>query len=115
MKSFKQYLIEFYKEEKNSTFQNGDDVYNLNKIFELSDKIKSVNMRTDKLSWILKYIDIRKRLEFPNIKIPILVWKDKGEWIVVDGAHRLKREISLGKDMIPVKILTNDIMKKALV
>ena len=115
MKTFKDYILEFYKEEKNSTFQNGKDVYQLNKIFELSEKIKPIKMAIDKLSWILKYIDVRKRVELANIKIPILVWKDKGQWIVVDGAHRLKKAISLGKDEILVKVLSNDLMKKSLI
>ena len=115
MKSFKQYFIESYTEESDSTFQNGKDVYQLNKIFKLSEDIKPSTMPISNLSWILKYTDTDpKRVKSADITVPILVWKDKGQWITVDGAHRLKKAISENKDTILVKILDNTLMNEAL-
>lgn len=116
MKSFKKYLIESYTEESDSTFQNGKDVYQLNKIFKLSEDIKPTTMAISDLSWILKYTDVDpKRVKSADISVPILVWKDKGQWITVDGAHRLKKAMDEQKDIISVKVLDNDLMQKALI
>lgn len=116
MKSFKQYLSEAeqYTEKQDSTFQNGKDVYRLNKLFKLSDEIKSVSMPISRLAWILEYSTIYSdRLKSADIAIPLLVWKSEGEWIVVDGIHRLTKAIALSKDEILVKVLDDSIMEQA--
>jgi hypothetical protein len=116
MKSFKEYIKESYTEESDSTFQNGKDVYQLNKIFKLSENIKPIKMQISDLSWILKYTDVDpKRVKSADISVPILVWKYKGQWVTVDGAHRLKKAVNEHKDIIYVKVLNNNLMQKALI
>lgn len=116
MKSFKEYLLETYSEESDSTFQNGNDVYQLNIIFKLSEDIKPIAMKTNDLSWILKYTDVdSKRVKSADISVPILVWKNKGQWVTVDGAHRLKKAMNEHKDIIHVKVLNDTLMQKALI
>lgn len=116
MKSFKQYIKESYTEESDSTFQNGKDIYQLNKIFRLSENIKPIKMQISDLSWILKYTNVDpKRVKDADISVPILIWKDKGQWVTVDGAHRLKKAMDERKNFIPVKVLNNNLMQKALI
>lgn len=107
-----------YQEEESSTFTHNGKLYSLNKLFEQTYTLKPTILDLSKVEWILKdsYVD-PVRLEKADIEIPILVIHDQTLklWVVLDGTHRVAKATKLKLKNIPAIIVTEEMLKQALI
>lgn len=104
-------LLEYYHERNDSTFSHDGKEYRLNIVFKLTDNEPIKMYPVDKMKWILKY----KEEARPHIDIskPILVTKWHGLLVVLDGWHRLKKAVKIGKKELPGRMVTPEVLKQA--
>ncbi len=106
----------FYQEEPDSTVTHNDNEYNLNKLFQLTHNKPIQYLNVDKLKWILKYSDNDiERINKADYKYPLLVTVENGEYIVLDGLHRLQKGINDGIKELPVIFVNKDELEQSLV
>lgn len=55
----------------------------------------------------------KNRVQNTDYTIPVIVFKEKDKWRVVDGAHRIEKALHENKEIILVKILMTEDMLKA--
>lgn len=109
LKTFEQYS------EYKSTFTHNDISYDINTIFEISENYPVVDLEIKDLQWILEFTDIyQHRLEKADYTIPILVSILEGQFVVIDGVHRLKRAIDDKLEQIPSKLISDTDLNKSL-
>lgn len=103
-----------YKEEDGSTFESNGQMYDINKLFEISENLPIIYFKTDTLSWVLKYDnpDIENRNDI-DYNIPILVGYDDDYLLVVDGVHRLKKAVKENKDFIAGKFIDSAMLNSS--
>jgi len=93
--------------------------------FEIKDLIWNFDLPLwgkDGESWNLTPWDVinevpgsasqRKRVEEVDLNFPILISKENGRWLIVDGVHRLVKGYLKKQQTISAKIVTQDLIKK---
>lgn len=108
--------IESYKEGKKSTFSHNDKHYSIDKILKLTEDIKPTSLSIKELvHTVPDYMDSNdhKRVSEANTIFPLLVYKKRGKYWVVNGLHRLKKLHNNGAKSIIVIIVPMSIMDKA--
>lgn len=79
----------------------------INDIFEIASDKPVTELPITSLSWIFKYDKPRAgRVAKADVDVPVIVFKDNGQWILADGLHRTARAQQLGKKNIKVKVIS---------
>ena len=106
-------LFESYSEGKNSYVTHNGIDYDLDKILKIARKKKSTIIETSKLKWILKHDKLSKRrVKLADTKFPLIVVKEKGKHVVLDGVHRLTKALENDVKSLPVKLITKKELAK---
>lgn len=120
MLTFKQF-VETYQEGNScsdSEFESNGKIYCLNTLFKLTENLPVEDIETNKFSSFLDNVhqnkEDKKRTSKVDISIPILITKEKGELILVDGFHRLIRAKEENLTFLPAKMIPQKMMDKAL-
>lgn len=105
-------FLEFYQEDPGSNFTHNGRDYLLNPLIKFSDKLPIINVPVDKLKWVLEYGDDERDYMADNIDIsvPILIARYNDKLVVIDGFHRLKKAIKLGKKKLPAKFVSDRLL-----
>ena len=104
------------KELSLNTFTHDKKQYDLTKVRLLTQSDPAFILPIKSLLWVLKWDTPREeRVLAAKLRYPLLVVKWQGKWCVVDGLHRLERYRRRGITTIPVKLVSDAILKKALV
>ena len=95
------------------TFSHDGKEYDLTKVRILTRDEKAFLLPIRDLIWIFKYNKPdENRVFHAKLRYPLLVAKDKvGRWTVVDGLHRLERYRRRGINVIPVKLVNDEILR----
>lgn len=98
------------------TFSHDHGVYDLTKVRRMVLGSKAFFLPIGQLLWVLHYDHPdEKRVLKAKIRHPLLVAKYRGKWAIVDGLHRLERYRRRGIRVIPVKLVTDDMLRKAYI
>lgn len=99
-----------------NTFTHDGILYDLTKVRILTRGKPSFILPLKDLEWILKYDKPREdRVLAAKHRYPLLVTKWRGKWTVIDGIHRLERYRRKGIGVVPVKEVSMEILKLALI
>ena len=114
---FNMFIVNLFKDEDyseyKSTFIHNDVEYNLNKLLELVENVKSEKTEVKLLEWVLEYSDIdKKRVKEADINIPIIITNSNNKLVVLDGAHRLSKAIEEGNEYILTKFVDEEKLKR---
>ena len=106
-----------YREGPNSTATHNGKEYKLDVLFKLTQDRSPVDIKVNKLNWVLQHSDIDfDRLVRADTNIPILVYDDPDYGLtVIDGAHRLAKAIIRNLTSLPAIVLSRSDMDRALV
>lgn len=97
-------------------FTHNGKVYDLAKVRRLVRHQESFLLPIIKLLWILSFDKPQEeRVVKAKHRYPLLVVKWQGKWTVVDGVHRLEKYRRKGIKVIPVKEVSQAILKQALI
>jgi hypothetical protein len=98
-----------YKEGPSSTFTH--DYMGTRRVDDLIEATKDhpVRMMNPKmLEWVFKYNPPEpERTRIADPEIPVIIARFKGEYSILDGAHRTAKAIEMGMKKIPVKLISN--------
>jgi len=99
-----------------NTFTHDHHEYDLDKIRVLTRSEKAFLLPISNLLWVLNHDkpDENRVLKAKH-RWPLLVVKWNGKWTVVDGLHRLEKYRRKGIKVIPVKEVSQEMLKKSLV
>jgi len=99
-----------------NTFSHQHGVYDLSLIYRLMRKEKVFLLPIKDILWVLSYDKpSEERIRMAKHRYPLLVVKDGGRWVVVDGLHRLEKYRRKGVRMIPVREIPDAILKRAII
>jgi len=106
-----------YQEEEPSTFTHNDQLYDLNKLFRLTDQYDTELVSVDKLLWILEwdFPQSWERVDQADIAAPILVTISDGQYVILDGLHRLVKTLKYGLHQMPSKMVSEEILMQCLI
>lgn len=106
-------LFELYQEEPGSSFTHNKVEYDLNKLFNITEKFSTRQFKVPDLSWILKWckLDI-DRVNNADLSAPIIVTYSDKKLVVVDGIHRLQLAVNQGLTHIVGKFVYKDVVDK---
>lgn len=115
-------IFELYQEDGKGTFTHDDHIYDLNQLFAVVDHKRVHQIRTKRLTWVLKDEDYTsKRTKDADLDAPIIVttWLDqetnKHRYVVLDGAHRVAKADILGQARLPCKYVNHAELKSCLI
>lgn len=95
-------------------FSHAGSIYNLDRVRQLVRGEKAFYLPTKSLTWVLAYDKPDKaRVKAAKHRYPLLVTKWKGKWTIIDGLHRLERYRRKGIGVVPVKLVTTEMLAKA--
>lgn len=99
-----------------NSFTHNHNVYDLTLVYKLVRKENIFLLNIKELLWVLDYdTPSEDRVLRSKHRYPLLVVNDHGRWTVVDGLHRLEKYRRKGITMIPVKLVSDDVLKRALI
>jgi hypothetical protein len=109
-------MPEPYREE-GSTFGSNGRVYDLNRIFEATQGRRPRRVRMSELDWILRAAPPHDaaRVARADTRYPILVHREGGRTVVVDGLHRLAKLKAEGAQTVRCVVVPDGVMDHALV
>lgn len=109
----------FVSEEHTDTFTHENNDYSLTKLKSLAASLEVNPLPVSELIWIFEYDDPEEdhpeRIVTADLKQPILVTKDQGQLVVLDGLHRLAKAQKKGVTELPSKMIPADMLKKCLI
>jgi hypothetical protein len=98
-----------YHEEEDGTFEDEGVLYNINKIFDITENKPVTEVAIADLTWIepksIPMADL-KRASGVDITVPVIVMKKNGKLLVVDGYHRMLKAEKYGIKKLPAKFIT---------
>lgn len=98
--------------EHEDSFTHSNKIYDLSKVRKLLRDKHSFLLPISDLLWIREFdTPSEERITKAKLRYPLLVAKWNGRWVVVDGLHRLELYRRKGITKIPVKEVTDDILK----
>lgn len=101
--------------EKNGTVTHNSKLYDINKILQIVENKSSKLFPISRLKWILNHTKVWKnRIQKADLKYPIIITKENGKYIVIDGVHRLTKAISLHNKEILAKYISKREIESAL-
>lgn len=105
-------LKEFYQEEPGGTFTHDGKDYLLNPLLKFTDRLPIKEISISELKWIIGNPDENdgRDVDDRDISIPVLVANYKDKLAVIDGYHRLKKAIKLGKETLPAKFVNDRLL-----
>jgi hypothetical protein len=99
-----------------NTFTHDNHVYSLDKVRFLIRKTSVTSLNIKDLIWILKFDKPNEnRIAKAKFRHPLLVAHWKGRLTVIDGLHRLEKYRRQGYKEVPCKIVSDEILRKALI
>lgn len=105
-----------YQEEEGGTFESNSEVYDLNAILKSVAEEPIEMISVSKLKWVLEYCTPdEKRVEAADLSAPLLVTKDGGKELTVDGLHRLTRAVRENVTELPYRRVSSKVMKDAVI
>lgn len=108
-------LNEVYQEAGNSTFSQDSAVYDLNKLFAITDQYPVTQIAVAELAWILREAQPDPiRVNKANYTVPVLVTMWQGHAVVVDGLHRVAKAYRDGIVRIPCKMVPTPVLGQCL-
>ena len=88
--------------------------YDLNKVRLLTRPEKAFLLPIQSLLWIQRFDKFDEdRVVHAKLRYPLLVTRWRDRWTVVDGLHRLECYRRRGITVIPVKEVTQDMLKQS--
>lgn len=103
-------------QEEGSTFSHQGNLYDLNVLFEITHGRKAAMIPVSKLEWITKYgTPDEKRVDDADTSVAIIALLSNGVYYVLDGFHRLTKAIRQRKVSLPVIVVLERDLKKALI
>lgn len=94
------------------------ELYDFNKLYELSLPISIVNITVDNISHLLvwNYVD-KPRVDRAILTYPILICKlnDSDNLIMLDGMHRLQKAVWNNTKTLPCKYLTEEMLDACII
>lgn len=103
-------------EAPDDTFTHDNLVYNLTKVRILTRPHPAFILPIKDLIWVLKYDHPQEeRVLKAKLRWPLLVTRWNGKWTVVDGLHRLERCRRKGIGVVPVKLVTPEMLKASII
>lgn len=96
-----------YREGPDSIVTDNGKNYRVDDLLRVGEKKPTQMLDIKKLVWVLKYIDLdRGRVAKADVSVPLLVLlREDGTYIVLDGAHRLTKAANERLKQVPVKLL----------
>ena len=111
-KSFKEFLTKpGYTEGPRSLICHNGIYYKLDRIFELSLDLPVTKMPLSNLQWLIDANTADpERLKNANINVPIIVTPQGGQYVIIDGYHRVVKALQAGEKFIQARIIFDDIL-----
>lgn len=111
-KSFKEFLTKpGYSEGARSLICHNGIYYKLDRIFELSLDLPVTKMPLSNLQWLIDANTADpERLKNANINVPIIVTPQGGQYVIIDGYHRVVKALQDGEKFIQARIIFDDIL-----
>jgi len=114
--TFESRLQEIYDEPEDSNFTHEGYNYDLNGLLSATLGMPIIQFSVSKLIWIFKWDPMTKK-DNPRIKAadesaPILITKDKDQWVVLDGIHRLAAAVKDGMKELPAIVVDSTLLGK---
>ena len=104
-------------QEEGSTFQDGDRIYDLNKIWKAVNHRPILYIAVDQLDWVVQPKDTpdQERVDRSDLTAPLLITRSNGRMLVVDGYHRLVKALKNQVLALPYRFVPSSVMRSALV
>lgn len=104
-------IVEVYQEENGSSFTHNGVEYDLNKLYRLTDKVHKVFYPVSRLEWILDFDEPdEERLKKKDSGLPLLITYSDGQWVTLDGLHRLTKAVRKGSKMVKVQVVLPNVL-----
>lgn len=102
--------------DHDNSFTHEGHLYSLDKIRILVRSQPMFLLRLKDLLWVLRFdTPSEERISKAKHRYPLLVAKTHdGKWAVVDGLHRLEKYRRKGVTSVPVKEVTREMLRRAL-
>lgn len=98
------------------TFTHAGLEYDLTKIRELTKNSTTILVNINDLLWVLDYDKPNEsRVLKAKLRYPLLCAKFEGKCCVVDGLHRLERYRRKGITVIPIRQVTDTMLRQAII
>lgn len=103
-------------QEEDSVFSSNGITYDLNYIKAVSND-PILTMDVSKLVWVIEQVDFidEARVRKADYSTPMLITKDSGKELVVDGLHRLVKAVRNKIKTVPYRRVTEQVLKAATV
>ncbi len=113
---YSQYAPLRYRESNNSVFLSDGRKYSLNKIFSIVERKKTKSLDIEQLLWCLQgTVFSQQRIADCDTNVPIIITLYANMYLIVDGAHRVKKVQETGNKKITYKFITSAELEKCLV
>lgn len=111
--TFKEYLRpkNGYSEGPMSLVTHNGILYKLDYMFELSADLPVTLIPLDDLRWQVQNLQADEaRVNKTDIKVPIIVTPQNGQYIILDGTHRVLKALKAGEKSVPARVVFADIL-----
>jgi hypothetical protein len=111
--TFKEYLRpkNGYTEGPMSLVTHNGILYKLDYMFELSADLPVTMISLDDLRWQVENLQADEaRTKKADIKVPIIVTPQNGQYIILDGTHRVLKALKAGEKSVPARVIFSDIL-----
>lgn len=89
------------------TFNHDGKIYDLKKVKEAVKNKPVRALQVADLKWVLKYADVdAERLKTADTVNPVIATYRDGQWVVLDGAHRLTVAVKEKLKELPAKVIS---------
>jgi len=89
------------------TFSHDGNEFDLNKVKAAVKNNPVRTLQVADLKWVLEYADVdTERLKTADIDNPVIATYREGEWVVLDGAHRLTVAVKEKVKELPAKVIS---------
>ena len=107
-------LSELYNEPVDSTVSDNGSEYDLNGLLSATLGMQVQEIPLSVLTWIFQWDDPNQepeRVESADINAPLLVTKENGKLVVLDGLHRLAKAKRENRPTVKVIFVSSDILQ----
>lgn len=115
-KTFKEFLAPSgYSEGPMSLVTHNGILYKLDRIFELSVDLPVTMLPLEDLKWMLNVPGLvdDERMKKADSKVPIIVTPQNGQYVIIDGMHRVMKAMKAGEKAIGARVIFHDILAMA--
>ncbi len=89
------------------TFSHDGNEYDLKKVKEIVKNSPVRQLLVADLKWVLEYADVdAERLKTADTDNPVIATYRDGQWVVLDGAHRLSVALKEKTEELPGRVIS---------